>query len=249
MAKPVFYIGDENAATEWAAAHLRQYGHTVALYPSSEVTHLLLGSPCKLAESSLTQQLNKLPKTVTIIGGALDIPLLRDYRTMDLLQDEGYLWQNARITAQVAVTLAARQLGAVWDGLPVLILGWGRIGQNLAPLLRGLGAEVTVAARKEVHRAQIEAMGYRAADIYRLDDTLDRMRVIFNTVPFPVLSPRDVALCHRACLKMDLASREGIAGSDVLIARALPGKYAPESSGKLIAHTLLRWMAREDDAL
>jgi hypothetical protein len=46
--------------------------------------------------------------------------------------------------------------------------------------------------------------------------------------------------CPGKALKIDLASQPGIGGNDVIWARGLPGKNAPESSGKLIAQTVLR---------
>jgi hypothetical protein len=48
------------------------------------------------------------------------------------------------------------------------------------------------------------------------------------------------------CLKIDLASKPGIAGSDVIIARGLPGKMAPESAGHLIAKTILELSIRKE---
>ena len=50
-------------------------------------------------------------------------------------------------------------------------------------------------------------------------------------------------------IKIDLASVPGMNGDDVIIARGLPGKEAPESSGKLIADTILRLVERKDDVL
>lgn len=49
----------------------------------------------------------------------------------------------------------------------------------------------------------------------------------------------------RNCLKIELASLPGIAGDDVIPARGLPGIYVPESSGKLIADTLLHRLQEE----
>ena len=51
-----------------------------------------------------------------------------------------------------------------------------------------------------------------------------------------------VPFCFGNALKIDLASKPGIGGSDVIWARGLPGKDAPESSGELIAKTIIRLM-------
>jgi hypothetical protein len=53
------------------------------------------------------------------------------------------------------------------------------------------------------------------------------------------------ATCKEDCLKIDLASHRGIEGEDVIWARGLPGKDAPESSGKLIVKTAIRLIEKE----
>ena len=167
---------------------------------------------------------------VTVVGGKL--PEL-GYKTIDLLQDPMYLAENANITAHCAVKLAMNRLPVILQDQPVMIVGWGRIGKCLASLLKRLGAQVWVYARKETDRAMLQALGY---GIGELTDT-DRYRVIFNTVP-TLLLPQ----IHSRCLKIDLASTPGIAGEDVIHARGLPGKEAAQSSGELIARRLLHLM-------
>ena len=103
-----------------------------------------------------------------------------------------------------------------------------------------------MAARKEVHRAQIAALGYTPLNIQDLSYQLSRFRIIYNTVPAPVLSAIQLRLCRPDCVKLELASTDGMDARDVLTARGLPGTYAPETSGKLIAATALRLCAGED---
>ncbi|MBQ9843577.1 MAG: NAD(P)-binding domain-containing protein [Oscillospiraceae bacterium] len=165
---------------------------------------------------------------------------------MDLLRDPTYLARNAAITAYCALRLAMMELPVMLRGCRVLIIGWGRIAKCLAALLWALEADVTVAARREADRAMACALGYRAEAITNLDDTLNDYRLIFNTVPAPVLSENQVELCRQGCLRIDLASAEGIGGSHKIWARGLPGKDAPESSGILIAKTIIRLLERKE---
>jgi hypothetical protein len=46
--------------------------------------------------------------------------------------------------------------------------------------------------------------------------------------------------CREDCVKIELASKDGMEGDDIIIARGLPGIHLPESSGELIAETFLR---------
>lgn len=216
--------------------------------PDRHVTHLLLPVPSFEADGtikgggSLEQLLWQLPPDVTVIGGNLTHPELIGYKTIDLLLDPTYLCENASITAYCALRLAAAKLPVTLKKCPVLVIGWGRIGKCLARLLRRLDANVTVAARKAADRAMLEALGCRTVDTGAIDPTA--YRLIFNTAPVMLLPA-----CSGNALKIDLASQPGIGGQDVIHARGLPGKDAPESSGTLIAKTILKKLQEEVSAL
>ena len=235
-----FYIAGSGKAMVHAGRVLMESGIRLSAVPDDSVTHLLLEAPAFDVHGQLRcgedlgALLEKLPDTVTIMGGNLNHPLLEGMQTVDLLQDEMYLAQNAAITAHCAALLGANRLNVILQECPVLVIGWGRIGKCLAKLLCAMGAEVAVYARKEADRATLAALGYLPKQ------ALDGYRIIFNTAPAPVISQEEAALCRSDCLKIDLASEVGIAGDDVLWARGLPGKDAPESSGRLIARTILR---------
>jgi dipicolinate synthase subunit A len=131
----------------------------------------------------------------------------------------------------------------------VLIIGWGRIGRCLSSLLWAMEANVTVAARKESDRAMAHALGYHAVVPQTLEDDLNAFRLIFNTAPELVLTQAQTSHCRENCLKIDLASKPGIEGEHILWARGLPGKNVPESSGKLIAKTIIRLLDRKEPSL
>ncbi len=246
MTERIFCVPGSHPSALWAADELKRLGQTVTDTPAQNATHLLLGVPYKQSESEIADLLSQLPSHITVFGGNLNKPVFSGCRCFDLLQDETYLWKNAAITAQIAVTLAAKQLSVTWEDTNVLILGWGRIGQCLAKYLAAMGARVTVAARKETHRAQIAAFGYTPLNIHDLSYQLSRFRVIYNTVPAPVLCAAQMRLCRKDCVKLELASIDGMEGKDILTARGLPGTYAPETSGRLIAATVLRLCNQEE---
>ena len=246
MNQRLFFAAGTSCALKNAAEELEKRGVRIAEAPSPDVTHLLLPVPCTMTAEELHSVLGQLSENVTVLGGFLDRPELAGCRCLDLLKDERYLAENAQITAYCAVNIAAGRLPVTWAHCPVLILGWGRIGKCLGQLLQALNADVSIAARKETDRAMIGALGCEAENINDLGYILGRYRVIFNTVPYPVLSEKQVSHCRRDCVKMELASRPGIAGSDVIDARGLPGKFAPVSSGELIARSVLRLCARKE---
>jgi dipicolinate synthase subunit A len=242
----VYYIAGDSPALDSVRRELTLRGLTVAQTPSAAVTHLVLGVPCRMGAQELETLLQQLSKDVRIFGGFLNREELQGYYCDDLLKDEGYLAQNAAITAHCALQVALEHLPVTLVDCPVLVLGWGRIGKCLASLLKALGAEVVIAARKEEHQAMIRALGYEAETLPFPVYTLPRFRAVFNTVPAPVLSEEAMSHCRKNCVKIELASSPGMEGTDILEARGLPGRLAPESSGKLIARTVLRLCARKE---
>lgn len=223
-----FAFAGQTQALEYAAAELQRQGCQLVSEPAD---FILTDVPVR---SDLTEILQAHPDSI-IIGGKLQLPLRK---TIDLLEDPIYLAHNANITAHCAVKLLLQQLPVILTDLPILVVGWGRIGKCLAALLRNMGAKVSVLARKDGDNAILSALGYSLGQA----QDLSAYRVIFNTAPCMVLNETVMQTCSPDCLKIDLASSPGIAGADVIWARGLPGKDAPESSGRLIAQRVLHRM-------
>lgn len=251
MDEKIVYCAGRRASARYACTYLESAGLTVTDNLSQNMTHLLLDVPSFNAAgnlqdgSSIDVLLSQLKPDVIICGGNLNHPSLAGYQVIDLLQDHYYLAENAYITAECALEIGLSKSTIIIRQCPVLIIGWGRIGKCLAALLKALDAEVTVAARKETDRAMITALGYRAIDTGSIPEHLDSYRLIYNTAPEMIL-PRSVAKnMHPDCIKIDLASKPGMDGEGIIWARGLPGIHRPESSGKLIADTLIRLLSKE----
>ncbi|MDO5401532.1 MAG: hypothetical protein Q4F17_11275 [Eubacteriales bacterium] len=240
MKKICLYPLGTTAGCRAGAAYLARAGVETVDHPSPEVTHLLLDVPSFGADGQLRgggdlgRILEMLPERLTVIGGRLDHPALGGYKTLDLLKDEGYLAENAAITADCALRLAGPLLERTFRDTPALILGWGRIGKCLAQMLKALGSEVTVAARSARDRGLLEALGYRAAEPSQVPGLLKDIRLLYNTVPAKILDAEPAP----GCICIDLASTPGLWCSGVVYARGLPGLHAPETVGKLIGKTL-----------
>lgn len=107
---------------------------------------------------------------------------------VDYFQREELTVANAAATAESALQIAMEHLDRTLLGMECLVLGFGRIGKLLAYRLHGLGAHVTVTARKPADLAWIRAYGWQALDTGRLDGALCDFGAVFNTVPSPVLA-------------------------------------------------------------
>lgn len=241
----VFQAGSTRAC-RFAGEYLRQLGVAVTDTPKSNVRYVLLDVPSfnsggqLRSGGELPDVLRQLPEEILICGGNLCHQALDGYETVDFLRDEVYLCENAYITAECALDTALPYLNRTLRGCPVLIIGWGRIGKCLGQLLQSLGADVTIAARNPCQRAMIRALGYDAVDMESIPQSLPHFRLLYNTVPCPILTGEQMAFCREDCVKIELASKDGMEGDDIIIARGLPGIHMPESSGELIAKTFLR---------
>ncbi|MBQ4617204.1 MAG: dipicolinate synthase subunit DpsA [Clostridia bacterium] len=169
----------------------------------------------------------------------------------DYLQREELAVRNAVPTAEGAIQLAMEELPVTLHGARCLIVGYGRIGKVLARMLTGLGAAVTVAARKCADRAWARVQGCCAVSTDDLAQ-LPSMDVVFNTVPTLLFDRRVLGRLDRRTLLIDLASRpggidEGAAAElqlKTIWALSLPGRVAPKTAADIIKSTVWN-MCRE----
>lgn len=159
-------------------------------------------------------------------------------RGLPYYRNKSYIMRNAALTAEAAVSLLMQRVPPVM-GRQVLIVGYGRIGRQLARRLHALGAQVTVAARRAESRTEAEADGLRAVDITPTPETYD---AVINTVSAPVLRGD-----FGAALRLDLASAPGGWADDtpVLHAPGLPGRYAPEAAARIMRDAIYETLREE----
>ena len=237
MSKYIFYPAASSPVLLAVSEALKQRGYGVVEQPCESVTHLILNVPSfdpsgKLKNGiDIDALLEVLPKSVTIVGGNIPSGSFPGYRVLDLLKDPVFLWENAAITARCALKLVELD----WQNVPVLILGFGRIGKHLSRMLQEAGAVVTIAARKEQDLVLARTLGYGALEISKAQTALPDFKVVFNTVPTMILSTAGAP----GCIPVELASKPGMVGNNIVDGRGLPGKYAPAASGELIARRFL----------
>jgi dipicolinate synthase subunit A len=163
----------------------------------------------------------------------------------DYFEREEFTVKNAVPTSEGAIEIAMREYPGTINGAKCLVAGFGRIGKVLSRMLQGLGAKVTVSARKPQDLAWIELEGYQAVSTNKLGET-QGYDIIFNTIPALVFDACTLAHIAGKSLIIDLAStpggvdweaaqRQGIRAVQAL---SLPGKVAPKTAGEIIKTTI-----------
>lgn len=101
----------------------------------------------------------------------------------------------------------------------VLVVGHGNIGRVLARTLVLLGARVHLAARNPVQRADALSAGCVPHTLEEIPTLAPHMRMVFSTVPHPVVTADALALLPKKSLVMDLSAPPG--GVDLAAAERL----------------------------
>lgn len=172
----------------------------------------------------------------------------------DVLARPAFAYGNAALTAEGAVGILLGESEKSLRGSRVLVLGCGRLGKLLALRLKGLGAAVTVAARRGDARAEAEELGMSAVELRKLELLPGGFDFIVNTIPARVLTEKQLCSLEDTVL-LELASAPGgfdprlaeNLGLRVIAAPGLPGKCAPYAAAELMKQTVYDIIREQGD--
>ena len=260
----------------YAAQKLREYGFETKIFglkneeiyhPSEKIKADAVLLPVPLSKDGI-RLFAPESKEVIFISDVLqsvaeNIPIFaggtvgaEEQRMTDYAKREDFARMNAVPTAEGALMLALQNGNAVVCGMPVAVIGFGKVAFAVAKLFSAAGAQVTVFARKEQARSEAHILGYTAKPISALGDCAEEYRLLINTVPAKIFEKDILVRIKKDALLMELASapfgvdfEEAEAlGVRTLLASGLPGKYFPETAGYAVAETVLN-ILREKEIL
>ena len=165
---------------------------------------------------------------------------------IDYYKNEELQLKNALPSAEGALMVAMENTEITVEGMKAFVCGYGRIGSILASLLRKMGAEVTVGARRDEVLCSASMSGHKAVRLesgFMLEDDYD---VIFNTVPGLIFSEKVLRGIKNKPVYVEIASKPGgidtsaarECGLRIIYAPSLPGRYSPVSAGGYIFETV-----------
>ena len=198
-----------------------------ALQGMAKPAMLIIGS----ARPFLKEWTNKLGITLIETGEMDDVAIL-----------------NSIPTAEGALQIAMQETKTTIHGSQVMVLGFGRVGTTLGRTLKALGASVSVVSYDQGELARAYEMGCQRVPLSYLADNLNRIDIVFNTIPASVLTSEILRRMSPDTLIIDLATAPG--GTDfeaaneygikALLAPGLPGKVAPIMAGRVLAEVVPR---------
>ncbi len=202
-------------------------------------------------EHVLIEDIIKKCVNKTIFSGAIPKEFkkqmeINNVTYIDLMELDEVALLNAIPTAEGAIVKAMEMTDITMHGANVLVLGFGRVAKILADKLKGLNANVFCAARKKKDLAHINALGYNVVDINNVLDAIDKMDIIFNTVPTVILGLNMLAKLNKNTVIVDLASAPGGVdfkaaddlGIKVCLELAIPAKVAPKSAASYLKQSI-----------
>lgn len=151
-------------------------------------------------------------------------------------ENEELLNENARLTAEATIDLIHNERGISPYQKKVFISGFGRIGTHLARMLKCLGADLYVFARRDEIRQRARKAGCTPV-LLSYSQNCD---IIINTVPSIIFTDDVLEEIPEGTLMIDLASAPGgFERTDrVTVARGLPGKALYLSAAETIFNAI-----------
>ncbi len=202
-----------------------------------------------------------------ILGGKLPalfsgIAEKNGYDVTDYFLSETLQLKNALPTAEGALMTCMENLRKTIRGSRFAILGYGRIGKILAGIIKNLGGQATVFARRDETLESAADMGFCTFKLQPKENlsycrefasVLNGCDAIFNTVPSIIVGRATLEHIERRPIFIELASAPGgfdteaarDTGHKIIFAPSLPGRYAPESAGQYISDEVIYIMSQK----
>ena len=193
-----------------------------------------------------------------VFGGMVSAPLRErmeqmGVRVLDYYAREELITANAVPTAEGTLKVVIESTPGMVQWSHAAVTGFGRTAKAVVRVLSGVGANVTVFARKSTDWAQAQAWGCTACPFQNLPALAGTFDFVVNTVPAPVIGEPVLKRLNPDCPVIDIASPPGGVdipaaekyGIRVIPALSLPGKYAPKTAGEIIGDTISNLIQEE----
>lgn len=166
---------------------------------------------------------------------------------INMLKDELFLFKNAYLTSECALHYIIENTASSLIDMPVLVLGYGRVGKSMVKILNSLGAKVDVVTDDVKEGAEV-AIFAEVYDTKNFEGKVEKYTAIINTIPKLIIKGETIKQINKDCFLLDLASLPGgidfeqakKQGIKCIHALGVPGKLAPKTAGKYIKDVIMK---------
>ena len=200
-----------------------------------------------------------------IIAGKLSSKMIEvinqnNLKIIDYYNIEYFQIMNALLSAKGSIYLAKSKFSKSIYNSNIAILGFGRIGKILAYLLHLQGASISIGARKDNDLAWGKICGFKTIPLNNpkeFNNSISNAKydIIINTIPSKIMNETFCKNINKNALIIDIASPPY--GMDESLAHqytinyhresGIPGRYAPQSAGEIIAKTIIDNILTKED--
>lgn len=268
--KNFLFIGGDKRR-QYTAGYIVNEGHSVTFADDcpefeslvSQADYIVLPLPASRDSVRVNSPLSVAPVTLSRVVRAVEprqtvFAGIPDENFAQALESKGVnlynYYENEALTILNSISTAE---GVIFEiigntsknihGSKIAVIGYGKAGSVIARRLVALGAEVTVAARRESARAQAVSDMCKVTKLYTIAEKAKEFDIVINTVPTRVLEEDFIKNLQKNCLVIEVASAPyGVDfeaaekyGIRVLRVPGLPGRISPQSAGEAIAKTIL----------
>ena len=169
--------------------------------------------------------------------------LCRGARVYDAAEDEAFLSENARLTAEGALGYILTGSKKSVKDMKIGVVGYGRIGRYLVHMLLSMGASVRVYTSKKATRVSLGECGVESEYMARDADTIPNLQgldCVINTAPIH-LGKTFAEGIPKGLSVIELASGDNFPGvAGVIHLPSVPDRLYPESSAELYFDGIIR---------
>jgi len=159
--------------------------------------------------------------------------------------DEELILKNAELTAFGLIRLL-EEMKLEKATCKFAVTGFGRTAKAISNALEANGLDFTVTARSEEAESTAKSMNFSFVKLDSFTDKSGEFDIIINTVPALIFDRQKLSALNAGAIIIDIASapfgvkKEDAEACNIKLIRALglPGKYAPDKAGALIADRL-----------
>ena len=175
---------------------------------------VFINTPNVDMEVEIQELFQAMIKNQIVLGGKFEEQIIKmaeaySIHLIDYFDREELNVLNAIPTAEGILQIALEEMPVTLHSSNCLVIGFGRVGKLTANLFHGIGANISVCARKHSDIAWIKGYGYQPIYAEHLNEELSRFDLIINTVPHLILGEESLLIVKDDCLIIDIASKPG----------------------------------------